>query len=80
MNGNAWREDALCRQTDPELFHPEVGGTSTLATRTCAACPVRSECLEYALATEQYWGIWGGLTQDELRRRIRIQRAPDQAA
>lgn len=75
MSGNAWREDALCRQTDPELFHPEAGANAADARHTCMACPVRQECLEFALDTEQFWGIWGGLSQNELRRRVRIRRA-----
>ncbi|TPM82622.1 WhiB family transcriptional regulator [Mesorhizobium sp. B2-3-3] len=75
MNGDAWREEALCRQTDPELFHPEVGANTVDAKRTCTACPVRRDCLEFALETEQYWGVWGGLSQNELRRRVRIRRA-----
>lgn len=69
-----WREDALCQQTDPELFHPEPGGNTQPAKQTCMACIVRSQCLDYALRTEQFWGIWGGLDQTELRRRIRVRR------
>ncbi|MFJ8923911.1 WhiB family transcriptional regulator [Streptomyces sp. NPDC102415] len=72
---DAWREDALCRQTDPALFHPEPGGTTTPAKRTCMACTVRRECLDYAIDTGQHWGIWGGVSQNELRRLVRVARA-----
>ncbi|WP_435597109.1 WhiB family transcriptional regulator [Streptomyces anulatus] len=72
---DAWREDALCRQTDPELFHPEVGGTAVPAKQTCMACPVRPDCLDYAIDTRQQWGIWGGVGQKELRRLIRARQA-----
>lgn len=37
------------------------------ATEGCMACPVRGECLLYALASEQRHGIWGGLTPEERR-------------
>ncbi|MGQ4340346.1 WhiB family transcriptional regulator [[Kitasatospora] papulosa] len=70
-----WENEALCAQTDPESHYPEPGGSSRDAKRTCLACPVRPECLEYAVTTEQYWGVWGGVSQHELRRLIRAQRA-----
>ncbi|WP_405699139.1 WhiB family transcriptional regulator [Streptomyces sp. NBC_01383] len=80
MNDTTWKGDALCAQTDPEVHFPEAGGTSRNAKRTCMACPVRPNCLDYAVDTEQYWGVWGGLGQDELRRLIRARRAETTAA
>jgi len=38
------------------------------AKRVCDQCPVTAECLEFALATNQEAGVWGGLTEDERRR------------
>ncbi|MYX14448.1 hypothetical protein GTY67_13680 [Streptomyces sp. SID8374] len=49
---DTWREDALCRQTDPELFMPDVGGTAAPAKRICLACPVRRPCLDYAVDSQ----------------------------
>ena len=66
----AWQTDALCAQTDPEAFFPEKGGSTRDAKRVCAACPVRDECLEYAMAHDEKFGIWGGLSERE-RRRLR---------
>jgi len=66
----AWQADALCAQTDPEAFFPEKGGSTRDAKKVCAACTVRSECLEYALANDERFGIWGGLSERE-RRRLR---------
>jgi len=66
----AWQADALCAQTDPEAFFPEKGGSTRDAKRICAACEVRAECLEYALANDERFGIWGGLSERE-RRRLR---------
>lgn len=66
----AWQERALCAQTDPESFFPEKGGSTREAKRVCTTCEVRTECLEYALAHDERFGIWGGLSERE-RRRVR---------
>ena len=63
-----WQERALCAQTDPEAFFPEKGGSTREAKRICLGCEVRSECLEYALAHDERFGIWGGLSERERRR------------
>jgi WhiB family transcriptional regulator, redox-sensing transcriptional regulator len=63
-----WQERALCAQTDPEAFCPEKGGSTREAKRICAGCEVRAECLEYALAFDERFGIWGGLSERERRR------------
>lgn len=62
-----WAEYALCAQADPEAWHPKKGVPSPKAKATCALCPVRQPCLEYALRTDQRWGIWGGLSERERR-------------
>jgi len=64
----AWQERALCAQTDPEAFFPEKGGSTREAKRVCASCEVREECLEYALANDERFGIWGGLSERERRK------------
>lgn len=71
----AWRRQALCREVDPEIFHPRRGRTdaprrdTAEAKSVCAQCPVRAECLAYALAMPAVddWGIWGGTTKRERR-------------
>lgn len=74
-----WMHDALCAQTDPEIFFPDKGGSTREAKGVCARCPVAAECLDYALSDEQtsytspfYFGIWGGTSERE-RRTIRKQ-------
>ena len=42
------------------------------AKRVCSGCSVRAECLEFALANDERFGIWGGLSERE-RRRLRLQ-------
>jgi WhiB family redox-sensing transcriptional regulator len=69
-NQLAWQSDSLCAQTDPEAFFPEKGGSTRDAKRICASCEVRSQCLEYALANDERFGIWGGLSERE-RRKLR---------
>jgi WhiB family redox-sensing transcriptional regulator len=63
-----WQEKALCAQTDPEAFFPEKGGSTREAKRICLGCEVRDACLEYALAHDERFGIWGGLSERERRR------------
>ena len=59
----SWQERSLCAQTDPEAFFPEKGGSTREAKKVCIGCDVRSECLEYALANDERFGIWGGLSE-----------------
>jgi WhiB family transcriptional regulator, redox-sensing transcriptional regulator len=68
-----WMDRALCAETDPEAFFPEKGGSTRDAKLVCRSCEVRAECLEYALANDERFGIWGGLSERE-RRRLRAQR------
>jgi WhiB family redox-sensing transcriptional regulator len=60
-----WVGEALCSQTDPEIFHPGVGRKNKAAKAVCAACPVTALCLDWAQVTKQKHGIWGGLSPDE---------------
>ena len=55
-------------QTDPEAFFPEKGGSTREAKKVCQSCHVRSECLDYALANDERFGIWGGMSERERRR------------
>ena len=63
-----WRLEALCAETDPEAFFPEKGGSTREAKRVCSGCSVRAECLESALANDERFGIWGGLSERERRK------------
>ena len=65
-----WKLAGLCAQTDPEAFFPEKGGSTREARAVCGACPVAAECLEYALAHDERFGIWGGTSERE-RQRLR---------
>lgn len=72
---NAWTEEGLCSQTDPELFFPEAGQSPVEAKRICRRCPVRTECLDAALGRGlEDAGVWGGTTWTERRRMLRRAR------
>jgi WhiB family redox-sensing transcriptional regulator len=72
-----WQDSALCREVDPEMFFPEKGERPTDPRRVCFACQVRAECLEYALANGERYGIWGGTTETQRRR---LRREPTEVA
>ena len=75
----SWRNRAMCRDTDPELFFP-VGTTGQAllqiakAKSVCDECLVKGECLDFAMETNQDTGIWGGFSEEE-RRQMRRQAA-----
>ena len=68
-----WWAQAACIGVDAELFFPERGDSTKEAKEVCRTCFVRQECLEYALANLEKFGIWGGLSERE-RRKVRMQR------
>ena len=65
-----WQELGACRGVDTALFFPGQGESVAEARAICASRVVRAECADYALATGQRFGIWGGTTERE-RRRLR---------
>jgi len=75
----SWQDMANCLGVDPDLFFPERGASTREAKEVCKGCVVRDDCLEYALANGEKFGIWGGMSERE-RRRIRRQRALARAA
>jgi WhiB family redox-sensing transcriptional regulator len=69
-----WKADAACRDLPTSLFFPDSEADSGPALDVCASCPVRQQCLEFALTTRQHDGVWGGATEKERRRSIRQRR------
>ena len=65
-------EDASCSQVDPDLFFPEQGSAADAARacKICADCPVQRQCLEFAVKTGTRWGVWGGVTEQNLKRMV----------
>jgi WhiB family redox-sensing transcriptional regulator len=62
-----WMADGQCAQTDPEAFFPHKGGTTRPAKTVCDGCPVLGECLTYAVAHDERFGVWGGASERERR-------------
>ena len=78
-----WWRSAACREADPELFFPVAAngpGAREIARAkaVCAACRVRRQCLQYALATHQLHGVWGGTSEDERQLEARRAREREQ--
>lgn len=73
-----WMREALCAQTDPELFFPDNTRNSRQAAeakKVCHACTVRAECLIWALENGEDTGVLGGLTEKE-RQQIKSVESP----
>lgn len=69
-----WEKQAACRGMNPDLFFPEFGFLlEPDVPAACGRCPVRGECLDYAITHDEQ-GVWGGLTDDQ-RKRINITRS-----
>jgi WhiB family redox-sensing transcriptional regulator len=64
----AWMAQGACRGEDPALFFPVVGANAAKARAICSSCPVRPECLAYALADPESAGVWGGYAERERRK------------
>ncbi|MFJ3946309.1 WhiB family transcriptional regulator [Streptomyces griseoaurantiacus] len=65
-----WGEQAVCRTADPDELFVE-GAAQNRAKALCTGCPVRLECLSYALDNRIEHGIWGGMTERERRSLLR---------
>lgn len=83
-----WRKDAACAHVDTDLFFP-VGVTGpaipqiAAAKAVCEECPARATCLDFAITTNQEYGIWGGTSEEErrvLRRRWRAEQRRTRAS
>lgn len=78
-----WQEHGSCKQADGALFYPPSNrfehkpdrqAREAQAKRICAGCPVRAECLEWALTTREPHGVWGGASESERRNMILADR------
>lgn len=74
--GAGWMRDGLCAQTDPDAFFPAKGVPNQPAKRVCVGCPATGDCLAYALAHNERFGVWGGTSERQrvvLRRRRAVE-------
>jgi WhiB family redox-sensing transcriptional regulator len=70
----AWMLQGKCRGVNPADFFPSDGLGVESAQLVCHNCPVRVECLEYALENRIEHGVWGGASERERRRILRRRR------
>lgn len=66
----AFMDNAPCKGVSPEIFYPEESTRTRAAAAKaiCGVCPVRAECLDYALKKQEQFGVWGGLLTRERNR------------
>ena len=60
-----WHLGAACRGLDPDLFFPATSSEEARAKIICAGCPVRSDCLDFAMRARERYGVWGGTSEEE---------------
>lgn len=61
-----WQDEAKCQNIDTTEFFERASETE--AKKFCRMCPVKGDCLEYALVYDMY-GVWGGLSYKERKRK-----------
>jgi WhiB family redox-sensing transcriptional regulator len=78
----AWREHAACTGKTDKMFPEKSGYVADYepAQRICATCPVRRECLRYAIDNNERYGVWGGTSPSERRRLASVMRWREWAA
>lgn len=82
MTTTDWRAQAGCVKSDPETFFPAAGEDTMTgrtqyaeAKRVCWGCPVRADCLKYALEARLDYGVFGGMTPNERNGILRRSKA-----
>jgi WhiB family redox-sensing transcriptional regulator len=80
-----WRAEGACVTADPDLFFPFATGAvaarqANQARRICMSCPVRVQCLQFAMDVGEAHGVWGGTTPEERQRERRRERERDRRA
>lgn len=76
-----WQRRAACRGPVAKVFYPPATpeprsareAREAQAKAICRACPVRPECLDYALAIREPHGIWGGMSELERSRLLDVR-------
>lgn len=73
--GTEWMDSGTCKEHPPSTFFPSDGVGVEVAKRICATCPVATKCLEYALDNHIDHGVWGGTSERQRRRMLKVRRA-----
>ncbi len=72
--GTSWMEQAGCLDSSPDIFFPTGGGGVKIAKAICRECVVRENCLDYAIDNNIDHGVWGGASERERRKIVKLQR------
>jgi WhiB family transcriptional regulator, redox-sensing transcriptional regulator len=78
MTARSWRDLAACLDVVSADYDPFFADSAELqaeAIAICASCPVRDDCLTFAVRTGQQYGIWGGQPERIVRQLIAADRA-----
>ena len=82
-NSLKWQKDSLCAQPENveaiEWFFSKDPQEKYAAKNLCFSCPVRKQCLQWALEHRQIWGIWGGKDEVEMRRTLSVSYKGEEA-
>lgn len=75
---SSWHAEAACQGKPQRWWFPnsrDAAGAlnKERAKEVCGSCPVREECLQFAITTHQEHGIWGGFDPDERKRQRRFR-------
>lgn len=68
-----WAVFAACKSEQAATFFPLNKEEEAVALAICGICPVREDCLDHALETNERFGVWGGTTERERRKQLRIR-------
>lgn len=74
-----WMESASCREIDPNIFYERELMLTGQYKLFCAPCPVQTQCLMFAHAKSETYGVWGGLTYVQRRYLVERGAGPTQA-
>lgn len=71
-----WHDHAECSKPEnkkiSKFFFSNVPSEKYEARNLCFSCPVRKECLKWALEHKEIWGVWGGKDESEIRRALSV--------
>jgi WhiB family redox-sensing transcriptional regulator len=77
-----WQKASLCSRKENEhmieWFFSEEPDEKYAAKNLCFSCPVRKDCIKYALEEKQIWGVWGGRDENEIRRILSVDANGDE--
>lgn len=72
--GEPWMGEARCLDLRAHMFPVSVLEQQIVAREVCSRCPVREQCGEFAIEAGEVYGVWGGMTERDLRRAVARRR------